>query len=247
MSFITIIMAAGKGSRMKSELPKPLHTIEGKTLVSYVIDAAHGAGHAQLVIVVGYDAEDVRSATAYANPLYATQEIPSGTGGAVRATIPLLADSPEDDVLVLSGDNPLITTEAILGLLSHHQHANHAATVLSAHVPNPYGYGRIIREDDGALLRITEEKDATDKERSITEVNSGTYVFKKEFLIPALEKLSSNNTQHEYYLTDIIGILHTEGRVIGAYAAEDYTDILGVNTKEQLSEAAEMIRKRNNA
>jgi bifunctional UDP-N-acetylglucosamine pyrophosphorylase/glucosamine-1-phosphate N-acetyltransferase len=246
MSFITVIMAAGKGSRMHSSIPKPLHTIAGKTLVSYVIDAAQEAGHAKLIIVVGSEAEDVRVATAYANPIYTIQETPSGTGGAIQVAIPLLADSSAEDVLILSGDNPLITGAAIRALLLYHQNANNAATVLSARVPDPFGYGRIIRNDDGTLLRIREEKDATENERTVNEVNSGTYVFKKELLIPALRKLTSDNAQHEYYLTDVIGILHGEGHVVGAHATLEYTDILGVNTQEQLTEVTEIIRKRNN-
>jgi bifunctional UDP-N-acetylglucosamine pyrophosphorylase/glucosamine-1-phosphate N-acetyltransferase len=174
MSFITVIMAAGKGSRMRSSTPKPLHTIANKTLVSYVIDASQKAGHAELVVVIGYDAEDVRTATLYANPLYAIQETPSGTGGAIQAAIPLLADSSSEDVLILSGDNPLMTETTIRALCAHHRDTDNAATVLSAHVPNPFGYGRIIRDDDGTLLCIKEEKDASEDERAVSEVNSGT-------------------------------------------------------------------------
>ncbi len=247
MSFITVIMAAGKGSRMHSSLPKPLHTIEKKPLIHYVIEAARGVGKTRLVIVVSPSSDEVRATCDTYSPLYGVQECLNGTGGAVRAVQTILSKAPEEDVLVLSADNPLITPETLSGTLEHHRANGGAATILSAHIPNPYAYGRIIRDSSGAVIRIVEEKDANDEERAVGEVNSGTYLFRKEYLLPALEELSSHNAQNEYYITDIIGIFHDKGLLVTAYTAPDHTDILGVNTQEQLSEATEIIRKRDEA
>lgn len=237
-----VILAAGKGTRMKSDLPKVVHTIEGKCLVDYAIDAAQGAGATDICLVVGYKNEVVKESIAHANMKFALQEEQLGTGHAVRCAKEFLGD--EGQTLILFGDTPLITAKTLKNLLEYHKGHGNAVTVLSAMIDDPTGYGRIIRDAKGVFVKSVEHKDATEEELACHEINSGMYVFDTKELKEALEKITPNNAQGEYYLPDTLTIIKEKGLKVDAYALDNPEDITGVNDQEQLAAAAEIIRAR---
>lgn len=237
-----VILAAGKGTRMKSDLPKVVHTIEGKCLVDYAIDAAQGAGATDICLVVGYKHEVVQETIAHKDVAFALQEEQLGTGHAVKCAKDFLGD--EGQTLILFGDTPLITAETLRRLREHHMRQGNTVTVLSAMIDDPTGYGRIIRDADGNFVKSVEHKDATDEERASHEINSGMYIFDTAELKDALEKIQPNNAQGEYYLPDTLTIIKEKGLKVDAFALESAEDITGVNDKEQLAAAAEIIRAR---
>lgn len=237
-----VILAAGKGTRMESDLPKVIHTIDGKCLADYVIEAALGAGVDEVCLVIGYQADKVKEAICHKEVIYAMQEKQLGTGHAVRCAAPFLKEDGE--TMILFGDTPLITAETLKNLTKHHRDSGNAVTVLSAMIDDPTGYGRIIRDADGTFLRSVEHKDATEEERAVKEINSGMYIFDTAELKQALEQLTPNNAQGEYYLPDTLTIIRKKGLKADAYTLESPEDISGVNTQQQLAEAAEIIRRR---
>ena len=237
-----VILAAGKGTRMKSDLPKVVHTIDGKCLVDYAIDAAIGAGADDICLVVGYKHEVVENSISHKNVKFALQEEQLGTGHAVKCARDFLGD--EGQTLILFGDTPLITAETLNRLGEHHKKNGNTVTVLSAMIDNPTGYGRIIRDAEGRFVKSVEHKDASPEELKSHEINSGMYIFDTKELKEALDKLTPNNVQGEYYLPDTLTIIKNKGLKVDAFALDDPEDITGVNDQEQLAAAAEIIRAR---
>ncbi|HPD00693.1 MAG TPA: bifunctional UDP-N-acetylglucosamine diphosphorylase/glucosamine-1-phosphate N-acetyltransferase GlmU [Acetivibrio sp.] len=239
---MAVILAAGEGKRMKSKKAKVLHEICGMPLVKWVYQSARNAGINDTVIVVGHKAQEVKEKLGD-EILYAFQEKQLGTGHAVMQAQEHFADK-EGYVIVLYGDTPLITAETLKDAISFHKENNNSATVITADLDDPTGYGRIIRSGDGSVLRIVEHKDASDEEKNIKEVNSGMYCFNISDLREALGELDNNNSQGEYYLTDTIEILLNKGKNVKAFKIKDSNEILGINDRIQLAKAGEIIRNR---
>lgn len=238
-----VILAAGKGTRMKSNLPKVVHTIEGKCLVDYAIDAAIGAGAQDVCLVVGYKNDVVRNTISHKNVAFALQPEQLGTGHAVKCAVHFLGD--EGATLILFGDTPLIRAQTLKKLVDFHEKNGNTVTVLSAMIDNPTGYGRIIRDLDGTFVKSVEQKDASLEELESHEINSGMYLFDTKELKEALEKLTPNNAQGEYYLPDTLAIIKEKGLKVDAFALDSAEDITGVNDQTQLAAAAAVIRERN--
>ena len=244
LDLVTVILAAGKGTRMKSKLPKVLHKAAGKPMLQHVLDAAKGAGAKRNIVVVGFGGEQVKEAMGD-QAEFVVQAEQLGTGHAVRQAEPLLRDE-QGTVVVLCGDTPLVTSDLIAKLYEGHKAAGAKATVLTAIMPDATGYGRIIRTAEGDVARIVEQKDATEAERQVKEVNSGIYCFECQDLFAALEKVGCDNAQGEYYLPDVLGILREQGEKIWAVAADDYESTLGINSRVQLAGAEKILRRRKN-
>ena len=245
MSTAAIVLAAGAGTRMKSKKPKVAHEVLGKPLVRWVVDAAREAGVERVVSVVGHAREQV-APLVEGDTEIVVQEQQNGTAGAVAVCADALADF-DGSLVVLSGDCPLISSETIAALVKAREDADAAVVVLSMELENPFGYGRIIRGEDGSVVRIVEQKDATPEEAAVCECNSGFYCFDAKALFAALSKVSSDNAQGEFYLTDVLEICRNEGRVVTALTAQDPTECLGVNSRAQLAQAASVMRDRINA
>ncbi|MFA6075392.1 MAG: bifunctional UDP-N-acetylglucosamine diphosphorylase/glucosamine-1-phosphate N-acetyltransferase GlmU [Negativicutes bacterium] len=239
--FATIILAAGKGTRMKSVLPKVMHCAAGKPMLQHVLDAAIIAGAVRNVVVVGFGADAVRTAIGEQAD-YAEQNEQKGTGHAV-----MMAESRLDDfagvVMVLCGDTPLLTPDTLKQLCKHHIETKAAATVLTAKMPDA-GYGRVIRNDEGQVLRIVEKKDCNAEELAVDEYNSGIYCFDCKKLFAALKKLTPNNAQGEFYLTDAISILNSQNEKVRAIVVADWQETIGVNSRVELAQADKIIRDR---
>lgn len=245
MSTAAIVLAAGAGTRMKSKKPKVAHEVLGKPLVRWVVDAAREAGVERVVSVVGHAREQV-APLVEGDTEIVVQEQQNGTAGAVAVCADALADF-DGSLVVLSGDCPLISSETIAALVKVREDADAAVVVLSMELENPFGYGRIIRGEDGSVVRIVEQKDATPEEAAVCECNSGFYCFDAKALFAALSKVGSDNAQGEFYLTDVLEICRNEGRVVTALTAQDPTECLGVNSRAQLAQAASVMRDRINA
>ena len=244
MSTAAVILAAGKGTRMNSELPKVAHEAAGKPLVKHVIDAARGAGCDRLIVVVGYGGDFVKGLLLDEPGVeFAVQTEQKGTGHAVLMAEPNLRDHA-GPVLVLYGDMPLVTAGALKTLLDARAAAGAACVLGSAVTENNHGLGRVIRDGDGNFLRIVEEKDATDAERTVTEINTGCYAFAGPALLSSLAELTPNNAQGEYYLTDCPAILKARGETVAAEAALTIEEALGVNTPDQLAEVERALASR---
>lgn len=238
-----LILAAGEGTRMKSALPKVLHQAAGQPLLNHVTDAAAKAGVDDLIVVVGHGAEEVKAALpAHARSVLQAEQL--GTGHAVQMAEALIQG--EALVLILCGDAPLLRPETLQELMDVHQAAGHAATVLSARLDNPFGYGRILRDEDNRLLGIVEEKDADAGQKAVTEINSGTYCFTGKALLEVLPRLSNNNRQREYYLTDTLALLRESGEGVGVHCLTDPEEIMAVNSRAQLAQVEEIFRRRIN-
>lgn len=239
-------MAAGRSTRMKSSRSKVVTPILGKPVVLYLLDALQGAGIAaeNVILVVSPDHEDIKAAVN--RPVrYAVQDPPLGTGHALMAAMPLL-DGFAGDLLVTVGDNPYIQSQDLQELMRLHERDRAACTLLSAVFPGtPPPYGRLIRNDQGNILRVVEELDATDEERLIREVNASIYLFDFGRVAPAIGRITNNNKKKEYYLTDIIGILSAQGQVIQSVPARDHRVSIGVNNKWELAEAATHLNRLN--
>jgi bifunctional UDP-N-acetylglucosamine pyrophosphorylase / glucosamine-1-phosphate N-acetyltransferase len=238
-----LILAAGQGTRIKSDLPKVLHKVCGKEMVNHVIDTMRKANIEDIDVIIGKGAELVKEKTALKNVSYSLQEEQLGTGHAVKCAIEFLKGK-KGVVGVFCGDAPLIKPETVESLFKTHIENNNSATLLSSIVDDPTGYGRVVREND-EVLKIVEHKDCTEEELKINEMNAAIYCFDIELLLNSLDKLSNNNNQGEYYLTDVIGILKEEGKKVGAVVI-DYEETIGVNSRAQLAQAEEILRKRIN-
>lgn len=239
-----IILAAGKGTRMRSKLYKVLHPVAGKPMVEHIIERVIETAPAQIVTIVGHGAEMVKEQLG-ARSQYALQAKQLGTGHAVLQAAEFLKGK-KGTTLVISGDTPLLTTETLNNLFDYHQGKKASATILTAHADDPTGYGRILRDHVGIVEKIVEQKDATIEEARVQEINTGTYCFDNEALFAALEKIGTNNAQGEYYLTDIIEILKNEGKIVAAYQTDNFEESLGVNDRIALAQANEIMRLRIN-
>lgn len=241
-----VILAAGKGTRMASDLPKVLHELDGKPLLRWVVDASRSAGLDPQILVVGHLAERVEATMRphdSGDLRFVLQAEQKGTGHAVQMAEPILSGL-EGDVLVLAGDVPLIRAETLADLLAEHRHLEAAATVLTAELADPGGYGRILRNTDGDLAAIREHRDCTEDERAVREINSGIYCFRLPDLLESLAALRSENEQGEYYLTDTLEILCGKGRRVAAMLCADPAEIAGINDREQLAAMEAGLRER---
>lgn len=242
------ILAAGQGTRMKSDIPKVLHTMCGRPLVGHVVESARGLDPARLAVVVGHGREQVAAYLESVDPEIraVVQHEQHGTGHATRVALEALTETDgeiEGTVLVLFGDTPLLSTETMSSLLAEHHGAGRAVTVLTAIVDDPTGYGRILRDGE-SVVGIVEQKDATPEQAAITEINSGVFAFDAKVLRDALGRLDRDNKQGEEYLTDVLGIAASDGLLVGAHVVEDWHETLGINDRVQLAEMRRLLNKR---
>ena len=243
MKFKSIILAAGKGTRMKSKYPKVIHKVCGKEMVNHVIDTSVKSGVEETIVVLGHGAEVVKEKLSD-NVITVMQKEQLGTAHAVRMAEDYIGD--EDTIVVLCGDTPLIKEETLKKLFEYHTENKCHTTVLTTIVENPTGYGRIIRDENGDLLKIVEQKDATDAEKAVNEINSGIYCFNGKSLKEALKLINNDNAQGEYYLPDTIKIMREKSLKVGAFAGSTIEELMGVNSRVQLSEAEAAMKKRIN-
>lgn len=242
----SIVLAAGKGTRMKSELPKVLHSIFNKTILAYVLDAVNNTGYVdENFVIVGHEAERVESfvKSNFANAKCVLQSPQLGTGDAVNKATPFLKDF-DGYVIVLCGDTPLITAETLKSFVNFHDNNHADLTVMSAIFDNPKGLGRIIRDKNNKLTAIIEEKDATPEQKEVKEINAGAYCINWKTVSPALSNLQNNNAQGEYYLTDIVKWAVEKNLVVQSYILDNKEEIFGINSKVQLAEATKLMNKR---
>lgn len=244
-----IVLAAGEGTRMRSGIPKVLHSIAGRTLLEHVLHAARDVAPTHIAVVVGAGRDEVEAHLVQIAPQAHAifQDRRGGTGHATRTALDALEKLPGElsgTVIVVGGDTPLLTGSTLRKLLV--EGAGSAAAVLTAELPDPYGYGRIVRDVDGSLLRIVEERDADEEISAIDEVNSGIYAFEVNALREALSTLSTNNSQGEEYLTDAIDVIRRRGGAVVPVLSEDFVEILGVNDRAQLAECGAVMRDRIN-
>jgi bifunctional UDP-N-acetylglucosamine pyrophosphorylase/glucosamine-1-phosphate N-acetyltransferase/UDP-N-acetylglucosamine pyrophosphorylase len=232
---VAVVLAAGMGTRMKSDLPKVLVPVLGRPMIHFVVDALAAAGLAKAIIVVGYRADDVQQELAGSpNIRFAIQAERLGTGHAVKMAQPLLVGH-HGPVVVVAGDSPMIQASSVRKLLDHYQIHRPACLLGTLHKSDPAGLGRIVRDSQGEFVGIVEEKDATDQQRRITEVNMSTYVFDGPALLEALDKLKNDNRQKEYYLTDCPAILKAEGKRVEALPVLQPCEALSINTVDELA------------
>ncbi|SEG99127.1 bifunctional UDP-N-acetylglucosamine pyrophosphorylase / Glucosamine-1-phosphate N-acetyltransferase [Nonomuraea solani] len=240
-----IVLAAGEGTRMKSQTPKVLHELCGRALVDHMLAAARDLGPERLIVVIGHALERVGGHLAATSPdaRAVVQREQRGTGHAVRTVLEEVG-TIAGTVLVTYGDVPLLRTQTLAELLERHATDGNAVTVLTAEVPDPTGYGRIIRDEAGAVLSIVEEKDASAEQRAIREMNSGIYAFDGLLLADAVKRVSTDNAQGEEYLTDVLSILRGDGHRVGACVAGDFVEVEGVNDRVQLAAARQVLNRR---
>lgn len=230
---------------MKSELPKVMHSVCGRPMVEYVLDAARSAGAERLVVVVGYQAELVRDGLAYHRDVeFALQGEQKGTGHAVQMCAEQLANH-DGPVLVLAGDTPLLRSQSLAALLIEMQDQKAACVIGTAITQNNFGLGRVVRSSSGEFLRIVEQKDTTPEEAAIHEINTGCYAFDSRLLFQTLTQIRPNNSQGEYYLTDVPAILKSSGHRVIAVPKLTIEEAMGVNTPEQLAEVEVVLRRRS--
>jgi bifunctional UDP-N-acetylglucosamine pyrophosphorylase/glucosamine-1-phosphate N-acetyltransferase len=229
-----VVLAAGKGKRMKSDLPKVLHEVAGRPIVLHVLDTLIELEVEKTILVVGHQAERVIRAIERPGIVFVEQKELLGTGHAVMMVEEDLR-SFDGDILVLLGDAPLLRASTVKMLIAEHERRDAAGTVLTAILPDPTGYGRIVRDRDGLIVKIVEHKDATVEEREIAEINSGTFVFKKAPLFEALGRIDNSNKQGEYYLTDVMQVFLESGMPTAGYCVDDHREALGVNSAEELA------------
>lgn len=239
-----VVLAAGKGTRMKSSLYKVLHPVCGKPMVQHVVDQLNACEVDDVVTIVGHGAGKVKNQLGD-RVSYAIQEEQLGTGHAVMQAESVIGNK-EGTTLVVSGDTPLLTADTLISLMAHHEEMKAKATILTATADDPAGYGRVLRNDGDQVERIVEHKDATYKERRVKEINTGTYVFDNAALFDALNHVGNDNVQGEYYLPDVVEILQSRGETVSAYIAEDFHETMGVNDRIALSEAEKWMKRRIN-
>ena len=242
MTVAAVVLAAGKGTRMKSDIPKVIHPICGRPMVSHVVNSLRKAGVGRIIVVIGPDSEQIK-ATLGSDVEYVVQREQLGTGHAVMQTQATLKNH-SGSLLVIHGDTPLYRAETLRELVSFHERSGGIGTVLTVTVDNPSGYGRIIRDADGKLERIVEERDATPEEAVVSEINSGTYVFECEPLFAKLGQIKPENVQNEYYLTDVVPIIGQEYSRVQIFHYRDAEEALGINNRVQLAQAEKVMRNR---
>ena len=245
MDVHVVVLAAGKGTRMKSQLPKVLHKIGGQTLIEHVLRTASGLFPSSITMVVGHGADAVRQSLSKRTALqFVTQDQQLGTGHALLQARPLL-EGKTGTVVLLSGDVPLLSVDSLKGLLDTHTQSNAAATVITANFPRPFGYGRIVRTN-GNISRIVEERDTSPTQKKITEINSGIYAFDLEPLFAALDSIGTANKQNEYYLPDLVAIYRKQKRVVTTWTIARAGEIRGINSRTELAEVSTMVRQQKN-
>jgi UDP-N-acetylglucosamine diphosphorylase/glucosamine-1-phosphate N-acetyltransferase len=235
-----LILAAGQGTRMKSDRVKVLHPIAGMTMIRWVFRTVQEVSPARIVMVIGHQAEDVRRELEGERVEFVLQGQRLGTGHAVLMAEKSFADFI-GTIVVLNGDTPLLRSATLERFIEYHSARNNSATVLSAEIDDPAGYGRIVRDERGEFVRIIEHKDASDKMRSIREISSGLFCFESADLFAALRKVGRRNAQGEYYLTDVMEILKLERKLVGVYLCDQRDEVLGINTIEQLQAAERLM------
>ncbi len=244
---VAVVMAAGKGTRMKSDLPKVLVEVNGRPMIEYVLDALIAGGVDQIVVVVGYQADLVKQTLAHRTELiFCLQEEQLGTGHAVMMCRDELADH-DGAVLVVAGDSPLMQSSSISALLAEFEKEQPACLLGTGYTDNPFGLGRVIRDDQGQFVGIVEEKDATDEQRKINEVNLSCYIFNSQELLKALDELSPENAQGEYYVTDCPGIMMNQGKSVRAADVLQACEALSINTVDQLAVVEATMREMRTA
>lgn len=239
-----VVLAAGQGTRMKSKLYKVMHPVLGRPMVGHVVKAALDADVSEVITITGFGADTVKDYLGDRSQ-YVDQEEQLGTAHAVDQARDLLEDK-EGTTLVLSGDTPLLQAETLKRLMDFHEEEGAKATILTALADDPHGYGRVIRTEEGLVRKIVEEKDATEAERKVQEINTGTYCFDNQELFKALKNVDNNNAQGEYYLPDVLEILKDNNEKVGAYQLQNMDETLGVNNRVALSEATNLMQKRIN-
>ncbi|PYV43490.1 MAG: bifunctional UDP-N-acetylglucosamine diphosphorylase/glucosamine-1-phosphate N-acetyltransferase GlmU [Acidobacteria bacterium] len=241
--FILLILAAGKGTRLKSGLPKVLHHLAGKPLIEYVLDASRPLGPSSTLIVVGYEAEAVKSALAGVPAQFIDQVPQLGTGHAVQLAKPHW-ESHRGTILILSGDVPLISTHTLKSILETHWKTRPSVTLLSTFLEDPTGYGRVVRNSRGDVERVVEQKDASVQEQGLKEINTGIYCFEIADLVQVIGELSAANAQGEYYLTDSVGLLRRRNKRVGVMVCEDPLEAIGINSRIELAQLEQVLRGR---
>ncbi|OUL31800.1 UDP-N-acetylglucosamine diphosphorylase/glucosamine-1-phosphate N-acetyltransferase [Nostoc sp. RF31YmG] len=237
---VVAILAAGRGTRMKSQLPKVLHSLGGRSLVERVINSVEPLSPSRRLVIVGYQAEEVKTAMQSIPGLeFVEQTVQQGTGHAIQQLLPHLEDYA-GDLIVLNGDVPLLSTQTLKNLWQTHQEHQNAATILTAYLPNPQGYGRVFCDSENIVQQIVEDKDCTTAQRQNRRINAGVYCFRWQNLAKVLPYLEANNSQKEYYLTDAV----TQVGQVMAVDVEDYQEILGINDRLQLANAYEILQRR---
>ncbi len=241
-----IILAAGKGTRMNSDLPKVLHPVADRPMVDWVVDACEAVGCSRIVVVIGHQGDKVREALADRdNCVFVEQTQQLGTGHAVMMAEPLYKNPQAKDILVLCGDGPLIRTTTLDQMLAAHRDGKAAATLATSILPDATGYGRIVRNAAGQFERIVEQKDATpDQRQSIREVNPSYYCFDAAALFDSLHKIDNKNANGEYYITDVFEVLLRGGKRVAVIDAVPPQDVLSINTPQQLAEVDQVLRQR---
>jgi UDP-N-acetylglucosamine pyrophosphorylase len=242
--FSTLIMAAGKGTRMKSDLAKVLHKINNRPMVHYVIDLAKRINSEKIVLIIGHQKETVRETCKNLNVEFVVQEKQLGTGHAVAVTESHFKNYT-GNLLILSGDVPLLTYETLQNLVQTHANSDAIATLLTAELDDPTGYGRVIRSKEGPVSRIVEQKDANQDELKVKEINVGIYMFKSQPLFETLKLIDNDNAQGEYYLPDVVKIYVDRGEKIIAQLAANFDETRGINNVDQLKEAETILQKRS--
>lgn len=235
-----LILAAGKGTRMKSDLAKVLHKVSGKPMIIHVLNMLKEVNPDEIYMIVGHQAEKVKEATKQYKVIYVEQKEQLGTGHAVMVVREHLKNM-DGLTIVTCGDVPLLRAKTLNELRKIHCQENFSATIITTKLEDPKHYGRIIRNSNGLVEKIVEYKDASDAERAVNEINSGIYCFNTAELFTALNKVSNNNNQKEYYLTDVIGILHDGNKKIGAYCIDNFQEIHGVNDTNDLALAEKFL------
>ena len=243
MSPVALVLAAGEGTRMKSTVPKVAHRILGEPLVRYVVDAARDAGCERVVVITGHRAEVVEALLNDSETIRQDRQL--GTGHAVMCARDALA-GVEGSLLVLSGDTPIVRSDTLAGLIALRESSGAALTLLTTHLHDPSGYGRIVRDRDGAVSGIVEHKDLAPDQHALNEVNTGTYCFDAAVMFAHLDRLTTQNAQGEYYLTDLVRVFNDEGLLVTALAADEPLETLGINSRVQLAEAARVLQQRIN-
>ena len=242
-NLVAVILAAGQSTRMKSKTSKMLHPVCGRSIIRYVIDLVETLQAQQTIMVVGYQAQKIQKELCNTSVKFVYQKEQLGTAHAVSQTKDALSHF-SGTVLVLNGDVPLLTFEEITKLIDLHHESQAAATILSGDIPNPFGYGRILRDETGYVLGIIEEKDASEKQKKLKEINTGTYCFDSRFLYDTLSKVDNRNVKKEYYLTDLIALLRQQGKLVQALKVSDFRTALGINTRVDLAEVNRIMRQR---
>jgi bifunctional UDP-N-acetylglucosamine pyrophosphorylase/glucosamine-1-phosphate N-acetyltransferase len=241
---VAVILAAGKGTRMQSDRAKVLFPLQGRPLIHHVLDAVRENDFARILVIVGHQQERVREALDGLELEFVRQEPQLGTGHAMLCAAPLL-EGFTGSVVVLAGDAPLLRGETLSSFMDHHLRTGATVTVLTAEVPDPAGYGRIIRNDLGRVVTIVEDKDCRPEQRGVREINSSIYVFCYPFLAAVLPALSNVNRQGEFYLTDTVAMAVDRSERVEGFRVADFREVWGVNTAEQLALAEEALRERN--